>query len=98
MHDEIGMEILEERHDQLRRIDAVVQQRDQHYTRHQAGEHLVAEFRPHGKTFVMAADDFFVIVNETDGRKTPASRRERAECTRFSSPPRAAWEPQWQLR
>jgi len=64
----IGMKLLKERHDQLRRIHVVGLHGDQHGRDHKTGGELQSKLRARGQTEVAAMRHLGVVVGESDGR------------------------------
>src|SRR5277367_3501161 len=63
---QIRMQAFEKRNAELRGIGAVFLQAEEHDADDETGEHLVAKFRARSEAQVSFADDFVVVVDETD--------------------------------
>jgi hypothetical protein len=69
LHHQVGVKLLDERHDQLGRIHPVILHRNQHHCDHNAGGDLKPQLRPSRKSQVPLMRHFDVIVGKANGRK-----------------------------
>ena len=69
LHHQIRSKLLDEGHDQLRRIHTVGLHRDQHHRNHDAGRDLQPQLRPSGQAQVSPVRHFGVVVGKSDGRE-----------------------------
>ena len=77
MDDQIGVQTLEKRNHQLRRIGVMRDENEQRDTHDQADEHLKIDFLFRGEPKISLLGNFRIVVNEADDGKTDERKKRK---------------------